>query len=981
MSEPLAKGGLALVGPAGAQAPLPAAPVPAQAPLPAAPVPAEAPAQPLDGRRPERLASLGAPLVVASGHADLFALRSRDGAVAGPRRHLLRIESGGIILPVPADAGAGGERLEIIAVGTPGTAVREAAQAEIGPLCEGWVLGLAALVAGPHPAWDIREAASGEALEPGERRRGPARALRWVVVEEGSAAIAGQAPAYRPGDPPAPLGAGLWAQAGPEGCRLSPCAAPEGDLLALAVDRFHRAAAAALHGEAAGQPTRDAARLARRADLDAARAAELFGRLGSIVVRRDAPPAAVDPEDPLMAACALVAGTMAAPLTRPAGRVRTARDYRDVVEIARASRLRVRRVLLRAEWWRQDAGPLLAWRGEAGAPVALLRERRAYLMVDPATGERRRVDAALAAELGPEAAGFYPTLPGRALSFRDLLAFAARRARGNLASVAVPAVLMGLLTLVVPLITQALVNSAIPRSELDQITVCAIALAVTALAAAAVQAAESLAMLRLEGLIDWTLQAAMIDRLLRLRAALFRDHTVGDLVDRAMGIDAVRRLLTGRTLRSLLAGMFGLFSIALMLVYDPVLALIAVALALLRGVLILAASGLRLYHESRAFNGQGRVQGFVLQLFAGIGKLRVAGATVRALAVWSRLFTEQKGHFLAAQRIANGLSIAETALPTLATLAIFAAASTLGSTLTQNLGAFLGFFAAFGQTMGAIGAFAAGLSEALVAIPHLTRMRPLLAAEAEIADDRKPPGDLSGAIEVSRLTFRYGASGPPVLDAVSLRIAAGEYVAIVGPSGSGKSSLLRLLLGFEAPESGAVFYDGKALDTLDVSAVRRQLGVVLQNGRLTTGSLYENICGGVQLPLEQAWEAARMAGLEGDIRAMPMGMHTVVAEGVNTLSGGQRQRLLIARAIARRPRILLFDEATSALDNRSQAVVSASLGALNVTRIVIAHRLSTVREADRIVVLAEGRIVQSGTFDDLAAAPGLFADFARRQLL
>jgi ABC-type bacteriocin/lantibiotic exporter with double-glycine peptidase domain len=224
-------------------------------------------------------------------------------------------------------------------------------------------------------------------------------------------------------------------------------------------------------------------------------------------------------------------------------------------------------------------------------------------------------------------------------------------------------------------------------------------------------------------------------------------------------------------------------------------------------------------------------------------------------------------------------------------------------------------------------------------------------------------------------------SGPPVLDNISLRIAQGEYVAIVGPSGSGKSSLFRLLLGFEKPESGAVFLDGKAIDTLDISAVRRQFGVVLQNARLANGSIYENICGGVQLPLEQAWEAARLAGLDADIKGMPMGMHTVVSEGVNTLSGGQRQRIMIARAVARRPRILLFDEATSALDNQTQAIVSASLGNLNVTRIVIAHRLSTVRQADRIVVIVDGKIVQTGNFPELSTAPGTFASFAQRQLL
>src|SRR5262249_53888428 len=197
----------------------------------------------------------------------------------------------------------------------------------------------------------------------------------------------------------------------------------------------------------------------------------------------------------------------------------------------------------------------------------------------------------------------------------------------------------------------------------------------------------------------------------------------------------------------------------------------------------------------------------------------------------------------------------------------------------------------------------------------------------------------------------------------------------------GKSTLFRLLLGFEKPESGIVFFDGKAIETLDVGTMRRQMGVVLQNGRLRWGTIYENICGGIQLPLEQAWDAARLAGLEDDIKAMPMGMHTMVAEGASTLSGGQRQRLMIARAVARRPRILLLDEATSALDNQSQAIVSAALGRLNVTRIVIAHRLSTVREADRIVVLVDGKMVQTGTFAELSAVPGVFADFARRQLL
>jgi NHLM bacteriocin system ABC transporter ATP-binding protein len=936
-----------------------------------------------DGRRPMLLDHRGHVLKVTSGHIDIFAA----GDAGGARHHLVRIEKNEIILDLQEGLNKLGSPFKIVAVGMPGTeaaVVPQAAVVSFDPVAA-WIRQLTWLITGEHPSWEMLEVANGEAasVPPGERRRGPARSIVWVSLASGTAAPMGLEPAIAAGSPPLPLTAGMWIEAGSSGCSASATEQfPAGAMLWQAVDQFHLTLAGSIRDNIARAAERERKRIVVRGELMTAQTIDSFDRLADVVVPRSGHAGLVmDQADPLLAACQLAAEASHAPFTVTAHPGSEQYGFARVVEIARTAHLRVRRTLLRGEWWKDDGGPLVAWHGESRHPVALIRRGRHYVTSDPKTGRRRVVDHAFAMELSPEAASFYPALPARPLRFRDLLAFALQHARANFLRIAFGVIAIGLLSLVTPFITNILVNSVIPRSELDQLPFCALALAVCAIGVACVQAMQGLAMLRVEGTMDWKLQAAVIDRVLRLPTALFREYTVGDFVDRAMGIDAARRVFTGRALRSMMSGLFALFSISLMLYYDAKLGLVALLLSLIRAVAILAVSGVRLYHESRYFGLQGRINGFVLQLIAGIGKLRVADATTRAFAVWSRQFATQKRNFLGSQRAANVLGVFETAYPLVATLIIFAAGTYFNRKLLTDVGGFLAFFAAFGQSMASIGAFASGISETLIAIPHIVRLRPLISGPAELSDDRKSPGELAGVVEFSRVTFRYASSGPPVLENVSFRIAQGEYVAIVGPSGSGKSSLFRLVLGFEKPASGTVFLDGKAIDTLDISAVRRQLGVVLQNGKLTSGSLYDNICGGVQLPLEQAWEAARLAGLEEDIKAMPMGMNTVVSEGVNTLSGGQRQRIMIARAIARRPRILLFDEATSALDNRSQALVSQSLGNLNVTRLVIAHRLSTVRQADRIIVLVDGKVVQSGTYDELASTPGTFASFAQRQLL
>jgi ATP-binding cassette subfamily C protein len=339
-----------------------------------------------------------------------------------------------------------------------------------------------------------------------------------------------------------------------------------------------------------------------------------------------------------------------------------------------------------------------------------------------------------------------------------------------------------------------------------------------------------------------------------------------------------------------------------------------------------------------------------------------------------------KQAFYSSQRRYIALTTFSASWPLLGTALIFLAAAGLpGQTI--GAGEFLAFNTAFQQVVAAIVLVGAAVLNVVGAIPVWERTRPILQTLPETERSKLDPGQIQGAVDLTEVSFRYAADGPLVLDGVSFRAQPGEFIALVGPSGAGKSTLLRVLLGFERPETGTVEYDGKDLSNLDVRAVRQQAGVVVQHARLLPGSIFHNIIGSsTALTPEDAWEAARIAGLDEDIRAMPMGMQTMISEGSSTFSGGQRQRILIARAVASKPRLLLFDEATSALDNRTQASVTASLERLRATRIVIAHRLSTIRGADRILVLHDGRVVQSGTYVELTEREGPFADLARRQL-
>ena len=730
----------------------------------------------------------------------------------------------------------------------------------------------------------------------------------------------------------------------------------------------------------------------RRRSAHQARRASATGALHNfgevLAATGDGEPAAAAGHTPLQTAAALVAQSCGAALAIPA-RSEGGRDPLAAVEaLARGSGIRTRWIALAPGWWRRD-GPsfvgFTAGENGRGKPLAILADNRgAYRAVDPETGAAFPLSDKTASGIEPGGLAFYAPLPDRVESGKEALRFSMHQRGRDFRAVLAVGVLGGLAALLTPILTGEILVRIIPRADVPLWLAALGALLLVAFGNAVFAIVRGLSLLKIEGRVDERLQAAIWSRLIALPAPFFRDFTAGDLENRANGISEIRQVLTGAAVQAALGGIFSSFSLVLLFYYNWSLALgvCVLLLVLIGATYILSREQLR--HYRAVFRAQGAINGFVFQMICGLAKLRVANAESYALARWAQRFAEQKRETLAALRWAAGLHVVVGMFRPLALIAIFALvyyALMRGGDPSFDLAAFLSFHAAFGQLTGAVIGLTAAATTAMGVIPLLERVQPILDARPETADGGIDPGDLKGDIEFANVTFRYTPDSPNAIDGLSFRIRQGDYVAFVGPSGCGKSTIYRLLLGFERPDAGTVFLDGHDLSSLDMTAVRGPMGVVLQNGQVVAGSIFENIAGLSPLSAEEAWAAARAAALEDDIQAMPMGMRTMLPEGGTGLSVGQKQRLLIARALARKPRVLLFDEATSALDNRAQAVVQASLKKLGITRVVIAHRLSSIRDVDRIYVLEDGRIVESGTYDQLIERAGVFAALARRQLV
>ncbi len=494
------------------------------------------------------------------------------------------------------------------------------------------------------------------------------------------------------------------------------------------------------------------------------------------------------------------------------------------------------------------------------------------------------------------------------------------------------------------------------------------------------EVAKSIAMLRAKSRMDHNLEAAIWERLLRLPVKFFRRFSAGDLAQRANALNLVQQMLSGASLSSMFSALFSLVYLAQLFYFDTKLALVALCIILVSAAATALVSFIQIRYQRKAVALAGKLSGQTLQFITGVSKLRAAGAEDRALMLWAEDFAEQRRIGYKLSSVGNGFSSFNAMFGTFGSALVYIGVIYFERDTEMDMGTFMAFWAAFGGLQGGILGVVGAVTQIFQAVPYFERLKPIFEEAPEDSESMGDPGEIEGNIEISNLNFRYDAEGPLVLKNVSFKINPGEFVAITGPSGSGKTTLLRLLLGFEEPQSGSILFENQDLSQLDVSKVRRQMGVVLQNGGLMPGDIFTNIIGASTLTLEDAWRAAEMAGFAEDIKAMPMGMHTVISEGASTLSGGQKQRLIIARALARNPKVLLFDEATSALDNRTQDIVTQALNQLPVSRVVIAHRLTTIQKADKIIVLKDGMVEEIGNFDELMEAKGTFHGLAKRQM-
>lgn len=639
-----------------------------------------------------------------------------------------------------------------------------------------------------------------------------------------------------------------------------------------------------------------------------------------------------------------------------------------------------REVILNKGWHADAMGPMITSLKEEGTVITVLpSDMGGYEYVDPRTGKIIRVNSPEEKKISNEALCFYRPLPMRELKLKDLLKYMLScLTMRDLVSFGLAALAITLVGMLMPKLNQVLMSTVIENSSMQLLYAVMSFMLFATIGSTLLMIIRAMLLSRIRLKLNVNVSAATMMRILSLPATFFKEYSAGELNQYISYMDSLCSTIVDSLFSTAITGVFSLVYLTQIFAFAPSLVWPSLIVTMLTLGISMISAMVQMRIDAEKMVHTAKERGFVYSLISGIQKIRLSGSENRAFAKWSQLFSKSAELNFNPPNIIRLSSVFVTAISLIGTAIMYYVAVRSKVSVAD----YYAFNTAYAYISSAFSALTTMALSAASIKPVIGLIKPLLVACPEASESKETVARLSGGIEISHVTFGYDTESKPLFDDFSLTIPPRQYVAIVGKSGCGKSTLVRLLLGFEKPWRGVINYDKKDIQQLDVRSLRRQIGVVMQDGRLFSGSIFDNIViSAPTLKLQDAWDAAEIAGIADDIRDMPMGMNTLLQDGAGTISGGQRQRLMIARAIAPKPRILIFDEATSALDNITQKKVSEALDKMKCTRIVIAHRLSTIRHCDRILVIDGGKIAEDGTYEDLIAKNGIFAELVARQRL
>lgn len=653
-----------------------------------------------------------------------------------------------------------------------------------------------------------------------------------------------------------------------------------------------------------------------------------------------------------------------------------------VYDVARISHFITREVLLEENWYLRDSGPILAYTQKEHQPIACIPEGPSrYRAYDMKKHESCIVDAKYAELLDVHADMVYRPFPNKKMKVKDLFIFGMKGIyKRDFVWLFLLAFLGTIIGLLIPYMNEQLYNKFIPLGDTSGLVQLCLVVLSCILGNMSFTIVKNLATLRSINSMEYAVQSATYDRLFNLSESFFHKYDSADLAQRAMGVSKIYNMITDVVIKTLLSALFSLLYLERMLQYSKKLSKTSLIMLLICMTVIAIIGMIQTKYEAKKMEIDSQTSSKMFQFLNGISKIRIAGVENRVLYEYLQPYTKSREINIRKEKMTIWVNALVGAMNTIFSMIFYY--QMVRKSIGLSIGQFMGFMTAFGAFSSAMLQIVASILQVNDIKPAYDRCKPILQTLPEFDVDMVMPGTLTGEIEVNNVSFSYDENSGRILDNISLHIKSGEYIGIVGSSGSGKSTLLKLLLGFEKPNKGKIYYDGKDIDSLDKRELRKKFGVVLQDGKLISGSIFENIT--ITSPnatLKQVKKVIKDVGLEDDINQMPMGLHTVLSEDSGTISGGQQQRILIARAIVAEPKIIFFDEATSALDNATQAMVCESLERLKATRVVIAHRLSTVMNCDRIFVLEKGSILEEGSYEELMEKKGRFYELAKRQVV